>query len=109
MRSAGRVTFLRIPEIDWVEAADYYVCLHTAGRSHLLRRTLADMEKDLDPKSFCRIHRSTIVNIERVRELRTDSNGEYEVVLQDATALRLSRGYRHALQTLLGERNASKQ
>jgi two-component system LytT family response regulator len=106
VRSAGRVTFLRIPEIDWVEAADYYVCLHTAGRSHLLRRTLADMEKDLDPKRFCRIHRSTIVNIERVRELRTDSNGEYEVVLEDATALRLSRGYRHALQSLLGERNS---
>lgn len=104
VRSAGRVTFLRIPEIDWIEAADYYVCLHTAGRTHLLRRTLADMEKDLDPRAFCRIHRSTIVNLARVRELRTDANGEYEVVLHDATALRLSRSYRQALQTLLTEK-----
>jgi two-component system LytT family response regulator len=104
VRSAGRVTFLRIPEIDWIEAADYYVCLHTGARTHLLRRTLAEMEKDLDPYAFCRIHRSTIVNLAHVRELRTDSNGEYEVVLKDATALRLSRGYRQALQTLLGEK-----
>jgi two-component system LytT family response regulator len=104
VRSAGRVTFLRIHEIDWIEAADYYVCLHTGERTHLLRRTLADMEKDLDPHAFCRIHRSTIVNLARVRELRTDSNGEYEVVLHDATALRLSRSYRQALQTLLGEK-----
>jgi two-component system LytT family response regulator len=106
VRSAGRVTFLRITEIDWIEAADYYVCLHTAGRTHLLRRTLTEMEKDLDPGAFCRIHRSTIVNLARVRELRLDAGGEYEVVLHDSTALRMSRGYRNALQSLLGARES---
>jgi two-component system, LytTR family, response regulator len=95
-------------EIDWIEAADYYVCLHTGGGSHLLRRTLADMEKDLEPNACCRIHRSTIVNLARVRELRTDANGEPQVVLSDATVLRLSRSYRHALQSLLGERKPER-
>jgi two-component system, LytTR family, response regulator len=101
VRSAGRVTFLAVPEIDWIEAADYYVCLHIAGKSHLLRRTVAEMEKDLDPGAFCRIHRSTIVNLSRIRELRIDVNGEYEAVLRDSTVLRVSRSYRHALQSLM--------
>jgi two-component system LytT family response regulator len=92
------VIFLRAAEIDWIEAADYYACLHVGERSHLLRRSMADLERELDRRIFCRIHRSAIVNITRVRELRLDANGEYEVVLESGAPLRLSRSYRDQLQ-----------
>jgi two-component system LytT family response regulator len=97
VRSAGRVNFLRVSEIDWIEAADYYACLHVAGKSHLLRRKMADLERDLDPACFCRIHRSAIVNRDRVRELKLNAAGEYDVVLHDGTRLRVSRRYRDQL------------
>jgi two-component system, LytTR family, response regulator len=98
VKSAGRVIFLRAAEIDWIEAADYYACLHVGGKTHLLRRSMSDLEREMDPKVFCRIHRSAIVNIARVRELRLDLNGEYDVVLGDGSKLRLSRSYREQLQ-----------
>ncbi len=101
VKSSGRVIFLRAAEIDWIEAADYYACLHVGERSHLLRRSMADLERELDREIFCRIHRSAIVNINRVRELRLDANGEYEVVLQNGASLRLSRSYREQLQRRL--------
>jgi two-component system LytT family response regulator len=101
VKSAGRISFLRADEIDWVEAADYYACLHVAGKTHLLRRSMAELEKELDALLFCRIHRSAIVNLERMRELRLDLHGEYEVVLRDGTALRLSRSHRDQLQARL--------
>lgn len=101
VKSAGRAIFLRAAEIDWIEAADYYACLHVGERSHLLRRSMADLERDLDQRMFCRIHRSAIVNIARVRELRLDANGEYEVVLQNGVVLRMSRSYREQLQKRL--------
>jgi two-component system, LytTR family, response regulator len=103
IKSAGRVSFLTVAEIDWIEAADYYACLHVGPKTHLLRRSMNELESDLDPAIFCRIHRSTIVNLERVRELRFDSDGEYEVVLEDATRLRLTRRYRKDLQSRLGQ------
>jgi two-component system LytT family response regulator len=98
VKSTGRVIFLRAAEIDWIEAADYYACLHVGERSHLLRRSMADLERELDRRIFCRIHRSAIVNITRVRELRLDANGDYEVVLENGAPLRLSRSYREQLQ-----------
>ncbi len=101
VKSAGRAIFLRAAEIDWIEAADYYACLHAGERSHLLRRSMADLERELDQRIFCRIHRSAIVNIARVRELRLDANGEYEVVLQNGAELRMSRSYREQLQKRL--------
>jgi two-component system, LytTR family, response regulator len=101
LKSAGRVIFLQTAEIDWIEAADYYACLHVGARSHLLRRSMADLERELDPRIFCRIHRSTIVNIARVCELRLDANGEYEVVLRNGAELRVSRSYREQLQKKL--------
>jgi two-component system LytT family response regulator len=101
VRSAGRVSFLRTAEIDWIEAADYYACLHVAGKSHLLRRKMAELERELDPALFCRIHRSAIVNLDRVRELQLGASGEYEVALLDGTRLRLSRSYRDQLQSRL--------
>ena len=101
IRSAGRISFVSAEEIDWIEAADYYSCLHIGAKTHLLRRSMADLERDLEPNRFCRIHRSTIVNLSRVRDLRLDAGGEYEVVLRDETRLKVSRGYREKLQTAI--------
>jgi two-component system LytT family response regulator len=103
VRSAGREIYVRIPDIDWVEAADYYVCLHVGAKSHLLRRSMAELQRDLDPQIFCRIHRSTIVNMRRVRALEVDKAGEYEVLLDGGQKLRLSRRFRKDLQSRLRE------
>ncbi len=101
IKNAGHVEFLKISEIDWIEAADYYACLHVGPRTHMLRRSIAELEQDLDPASFCRIHRSTIVNLNRVRGLTLSTDGDYEVELEDKTHLRLSRSYRKQLQSRL--------
>jgi two-component system LytT family response regulator len=101
VRSAGRVSFLRAEEIDWIEAADYYSSLHVGAKTHLLRRSMAELERDLEEERFCRIHRSTIVNLARVRDLQHDASGEYEVVLLDETRLKVSRGYREKLQAAI--------
>jgi two-component system, LytTR family, response regulator len=103
VRSAGQEIYVRIPDIDWVEAADYYVCLHVGPKSHLLRRSMAELERDLDSHLFCRVHRSAIVNLRRVRALRVDSTGEYEVILEGGQKLRLSRRFRKDLQTRMRE------
>jgi two-component system LytT family response regulator len=103
IRSAGRVSFLPVEEIDWIEAADYYSCLHIGRRTHLLRRSMSELERDLEAERFCRIHRSTIVNLSRVRDLCLDVSGEYEVVLRDETRLKVSRGYREKLQAAIQE------
>lgn len=100
-KSAGRVVFVRPCEVDWIEGADYYSCLHVGARSHLIRRTMKDLERGLDPSRFCRIHRSTIVNLECVEELVLGSGGEYEVLLKDQTSLRLSRKYRGQMKSRL--------
>ena len=75
IRSAGQILFLRISEIDWIEAADYYACLHVGWTTHLLRRSMSDLDRDLDQAIFCRIHRSTIVNLNRVRIWRSTKTG----------------------------------
>jgi two-component system LytT family response regulator len=106
VKSAGRISFLRTGEIDWIEAADYYACLHVAGKTHLLRRSMGDLERDLDQNVFCRIHRSAIVNLDRVRELKLNAGGEYEVALHDGSWLRLSRSYREQLQSRLLSRKS---
>jgi two-component system, LytTR family, response regulator len=103
VRSAGQVVYVPIPDIDWVEAADYYACLHVGAKSHLLRQSMAELEEQLDPRIFCRIHRSTIVNLRRVRGLRVDGGGDYEVVLEDGRKLRLSRRFRKDLQARMRE------
>jgi two-component system LytT family response regulator len=107
IKGAGQVTFVKISEIDWIEAADYYACLHVRTKTHLLRRRMSDLERELDPAVFCRIHRSSIVNINRIRGLEVGEDGEYEVTLDTGARLRLSRRYRKQLQTLLGLRGAS--
>ena len=101
VKSGGRVFFLRTDEIDWIEAAGNYVRLHLGGESHLFRETMNRMESRLDSRRFVRIHRSRIVNTERVKELQPWFNGEHVVVLQNGTRLTLSRGYREKLQDQL--------
>ena len=101
IKSAGQIVFVNISDIDWIEAADYYSCLHVGNRTHLLRRSMADLEAELDGSRFCRVHRSTIVNLDRVDGLKLDGDGEYKVVLHDGTRLRLSRPYRKELQSRL--------
>jgi len=104
VKNAGQISFLKISEIDWIEAADYYSCLHVGTKTHLLRRSMSELEQELDQDIFCRIHRSTIVKLDRVRGLKLNESGEYEVLLDDGTRLRLSRGYRKQLQSRLGIR-----
>ena len=106
IKSVGQIFFVRISEIDWIEAADYYACLHVGSRTHLLRRSMADLEKELDPKAFCRIHRSTIVNLARVEKMQIGEDGEYEVLLDNGACLRLSRRYSKELQSRLGVRES---
>src|SRR5215472_8421068 len=103
VRSGGRIIFLRVEEIDWIEAADNYVCLHVGRESHLLRGTMASVEQRLDARKFVRIHRSTIVNLDRVRELAPLFHGDYAVRLRDGTELVLSRNCREKLQEPLGQ------
>jgi two-component system, LytTR family, response regulator len=104
VKTAGEVSFVKIADIDWIEAADYYACLHVGAKSHLLRRSMAELEQDLDPGVFCRVHRSSIVNLERVRGLKLGQDGEYEVLLQNGARVRLSRRYRKQLQARMGVR-----
>lgn len=102
IKSSGRLFFLRTDEIDWIEAAGNYVKLHVASDEHLLRETMNGIEQKLDPERFFRIHRSRIVNMERIKELQPWFNGEYVVILRNGTKLTLSRGYREKLQDRLG-------
>jgi two-component system LytT family response regulator len=98
--------FLKPADIDWIEAADYYSCLHVGTRTHLLRRSMSELEQDLDPSAFCRIHRSAIVNLSRVRALQLNSDGESEVLLDNGSTLPISRRYsRHLQLALAGNRS----
>ena len=103
VKAHGRVFFLKTSEVDWIEAEGNYVCLHVRKESFLLRETLSSLEAQLDPQKFARIHRSQIVNVERIRELHPWSHGEYHVILHDGTQLTLSRSYRERLHELLGK------
>ena len=98
VRTQGQVLFLSVADIDWIEAAGYYACLHVGSDTHILRRSLSELEQDLGDEKFIRIHRSIVVNLDRIRGLELQSSGEYEVVLQSMVRLRMSRRYRKRLQ-----------
>ncbi len=100
-QSSGRIIFLDVDEIDWIEAADNYVQVHAGRESHLLHATMNSLENRLDPDKFLRIHRSTIVNIGRIKELHPMFHGDYQVILKDGTELTSGRSYRENLQKLL--------
>lgn len=104
IKSVGGVTFLKVAQIDWIEASDYYSRLHVGGKTHLLRRSMTELENDLRPFSFCRIHRSAIVNLDRVVGIALNENGEHDVLLGDGTRLRLSRAHRRKLRQVLNIR-----
>jgi two-component system LytT family response regulator len=101
LKSGGDIYFLKADEIDWIEADGDYMKFYAGGRTHLLRETMGRLEEKLDAQQFIRIHRSTIVNISRVKKLSPSFAGEYAVILHDGTKLRLSRGYHGRLQELL--------
>jgi two-component system LytT family response regulator len=103
VKSAGRIYFLRLEEIDWIEAAGNYVRLHSGQDEHLLRETMNGLESKLDGQKFLRIHRSTIVNLERVQELQPLFHGDYVVILKNGTQLTMSRNYREKLQGHFGQ------
>jgi two-component system, LytTR family, response regulator len=103
VKSSGRVFFVKVDDIDWIEAEGNYVRLHMGPQSHLLRETMKGMESVLDESQFIRIHRSTIVNADRIRELQPLFHGEYAVILRDGTRLVASRGPDNRLKKLLAE------
>ncbi len=102
IKTAGKVLFLKLEEIDWIEAADNYVNLHVGNESHLHRETMAALEGKLPANKFMRISRSAMVNIERIKELQPLFHGEYAVILRNGTRLTLSRSHRDKLDRLLG-------
>jgi two-component system LytT family response regulator len=101
IRSAGRIAILPVDQIDWVESAGNYVKLHSGKETHLLRETMTQMEDRLDKTMFARIHRTAIVKIDRIKELRPHFHGDYQVVLHTGVKLTLSRRYRDRLSGLL--------
>ncbi len=101
VRNNGSVLFLKLDEIDWFEAADNYVTLHRGRETHLVRATLADLESKLDPARFLRVHRSAIVNLDRIKELRPWFRGDYLIVLRDGTELTLTKNHRENLESRL--------
>ena len=103
IRNRGRWTLVDVQDVDWIEAAHVYSKVHAGGRAYLLRQPLRRLEHSL-PDIFCRIHRSTIVNAMRVREVRAISHGEYVVTLHDGTPLKVSRSYRDRLIALVNWR-----
>jgi two-component system LytT family response regulator len=98
----GRIIVIRLADIDWIEADGDYVSVHVGGKTWLMRETIADMELRLALSGFVRIHRSALVNAERVKELRPRDKGEYTVVLNNGTELKLTRNYRASVERLVG-------
>ena len=102
VKERGQVLFLNVADVDWIEAAGYYACLHVGSDTHVVRRSLLELERDLGDERFIRIHRSIIVNLDRIRGLELQNGGDYEVVLSTQARLRLSRRFRKDLQERLG-------
>ncbi len=105
VKAVGRVFFLKIDEIDWIEAAGNYVKLHVGRDGHMVRETMNGIEAKLDPSKFLRIHRSTVVNIDRIKELHPMFSGDYAVILRNGTELALSRNYRERFTELFENQN----
>jgi two-component system LytT family response regulator len=102
VKNSGRVFFIKTEEIDWIEAAGNYLKLHVGRDAHLIRETMQSIEAKLDPEKFFRIHRSTLVQIDRIKELHPLFGGDYAVILRNGTELNLSRNYRERLPELFG-------
>src|SRR5690606_19762060 len=105
VRVGHRLLFVRVGSIDWIGAEGNYACLHAGKQAYLIRDTMTALERRLDPRTFLRIHRSTIVNVERVREIQSLSNRTFVVMLEDGSKLESSSGYRQQIQEWI-ERSA---
>ncbi|MCU0975180.1 MAG: LytTR family DNA-binding domain-containing protein [Steroidobacteraceae bacterium] len=104
IREGRDIVRVRLEDIEWVDAAGDYMCVHATGRTHILRGTMKSLEDALDPARFQRVHRSTIVNLHRVTRLRSHMNGEYFLVLEGGHELKLSRSFRDKVELFLGAR-----
>jgi two-component system, LytTR family, response regulator len=101
IRNNGRVVFVKLAEIDWVEASDNYVCVHCGKDTHVIRETMSELERRLDPAQFLRVHRSAIVNLDRIKEMQPWFRGDYRVILRDGTELTLTRNNREKFERQL--------
>jgi two-component system, LytTR family, response regulator len=102
IKEQERIFFIKVTDVDWFEAEDNYVRIHSAGTSYLTRQTMRALEEQLDPRRFVRIHRTAIVNVEKIRELQQWFQRDYRVVLHDGTKIPLGRSYRQHLRSVLG-------
>ena len=100
-KSRGRIVFLPVADIRWISAEENYVRIRTNGETHLLRETMCRLQEKLDPDVFLRVHRSSIVNLQYVKEVRTETDGEYAVMLVNGDKLTMSRSYRSRITDLL--------
>ena len=98
VKSSGRYFFLKAEDIDWIESSGNYVRIHSGGKNYLIRETMKNMEKKLDSDTFFRIHRSTIINVEKVKELEQWFHGDYQVIMYDDQKLTMSRNYKELLE-----------
>jgi two-component system, LytTR family, response regulator len=102
IKADGEIVCLRPNEIDWAESAGNYVCLHVGATTHILRETITSLESRLGERQFLRVHRSTLVNVDRIKTLRPSLYGDYAILLRDGTKLTLSRGFRETVLKRLG-------
>jgi len=102
IKADGEIVCLKPNEIDWAESAGNYVCLHVGGATHILRETITALESRLGPRQFMRVHRSTLVNVDRIKTLKPSLYGDYSILLRDGTKLTLSRGFRENVLKRLG-------
>jgi len=102
IKADGEIVCLKPNEIDWAESAGNYVCLHVGGNTHILRETITSLESRLGHRQFLRVHRSTLVNVDRIKTLRPSLYGDYAILLRDGTKLTLSRGFRETVLKRLG-------
>ena len=100
-KDGSKVVMLDAQEIEWIDAAGDYMCIHASGKTHIIRETMKALQTRLDPVRFQRIHRSAIVNIDRVKELHPHSNGEYFIILDNGAELKLSRSYKDVVARFL--------
>lgn len=101
IKDRGQITRVDIRTVEWIDAAGDYMCLHAEGKTHILRETMKNMEKRLNPELFQRVHRSTIINISKVKELQPTSGGKYQITLESGAELQVSRNYRDVLAKFL--------
>jgi two-component system LytT family response regulator len=98
IKDGSSITFVPIKDIDWVDAAGDYMCVHVAGVTHIMRTTMKDLESKLDPSIFQRVHRSTIVNLRRVEKVSSHINGEFHLSLSCGASLKMSRSYKEKVK-----------